>query len=377
MTKPVYAIASHIVSSLGTDTQAHWRSALALQSGIRLQEDAALSEKPFYASRISPAVWQHLHSSTQSRNALSPFEQMALFSAKKALQELDEPIELSKTALLLSSTKGNIEWLHQKDDDRTLLTSSAALLAKELGISNKPIIVSQACTSGVVALIYALRLLQSGRYEHAIVTGADRLTRFVLSGFQSFKAVDEQPCRPFDQERKGVNLGEAAATLILSVRPTQARAQLVSGATSNDANHISGPSRTGEELATAITQSLKDAAITASQIDCISAHGTATPYNDEMEAKAFALSGVHTAPTHSFKSFIGHTLGAAGIVESALLVEALRNQYCLPSLGYKEHGVSTPLNITTAATPASLYYALKTASGFGGCNAAAVWKRAE
>lgn len=374
MMTPVYAVASNIVSSLGIDMSAHRHSAMIKQSGIRQYEDAALSENGFYASRIDSAVWQHIHSSTRTHVSLSPFEQMALFSARKALQELEEPIDLSKTVLILSSTKGNIEWLNQKDDSRILLTDSASIIAKELGIPNKPLIISQACISGIVALIYALRLLQSDRYEHAIAVGADRLTQFVLSGFQSFKAVDEKPCRPFDKERMGVNLGEAAATIILSAHSGQALAQLISGATTNDANHISGPSRTGEELATAITQSLQYANISASQIDIVSAHGTATPYNDEMEAKAFALASVNNAPVHSFKSFVGHTLGAAGIVESAMLIEALRNQHTLPSLGYREHGVTQPLNVSTEATPASLQYALKTASGFGGCNAAAVWK---
>lgn len=372
--KPVYAIASNIVSSLGIDTTAHWGAAMTKQSGIKQHEDSSLSKNGFYASQIDSMVWQHIHSTIKSSISLSPFEQMALFSAKKALQELDEPIDLSKTVFILSSTKGNIEWLNQKEDSRILLTGSTIILAKELGIVNKPLVISQACISGVAALTYALRLLQSGRYEHAVVTGADRLTQFVLSGFQSFKAVDEKPCRPFDKDRTGVNLGEAAATIILSSRSDQALAQLVAGATSNDANHISGPSRTGEELAAAIAQSLQHANISASQIDIISAHGTATPYNDEMEAKAFALTKVNNAPAHSFKSFVGHTLGAAGIVESAMLIEALRNQHTIPSLGYKEHGVSEPLNITIEATAAPLQYALKTASGFGGCNAAAIWK---
>lgn len=374
MSKPVYAIASNIISSLGIDTSSHWQAAVKKQSGIKLYEDSSLSKSSFYASRIDAATWQHIHTATKTAVSLSPFEQMALCSAQKALQDLEEPIDLSKTVFILSSTKGNIEWLGQKEDTKILLSHSATIITKALGIHQKPLVISQACISGVSALIYAQRLLQSGRYEYAVVTGADRLTPFVLSGFQSFKAVDEKPCRPFDKERKGVNLGEAAATLILSTHRVDAYAELVSGATSNDANHISGPSRTGEELASAITRSLRYADISASQIDIISAHGTATPYNDEMEAKAFAHADVNKAPAHSFKSFIGHTLGAAGIVESALLLEAFRYQQTIPSLGYKEHGVPSPMNISTESRPAILQYALKTASGFGGCNAAAIWK---
>jgi 3-oxoacyl-[acyl-carrier-protein] synthase I len=220
-----------------------------------------------------------------------------------------------------------------------------------------------------------LRLLQAGKYKHVIITGCDRFTRFVLKGFQSFQAVSDAPCKPFDKERKGITLGEASATIILSVDAQQPQlAQLLAGATSNDANHISGPSRTGEELALAIERALKGANCTANDIDLLSAHGTATLYNDEMEAKAFNISGLGDTPVHSLKGYIGHTLGTAGVLESALVIEALQRQQLIPSAGYEHSGVSMPLNITTQMQPASVRYALKTASGFGGCNAAIVWK---
>ena len=376
MTRPVYAVATNIVSSLGLDTDAHWSAALASRSGIRQYEDASLSENSFYASRLDPGAWQCIYAGTRQTTTipLSPFEQMTLYSAKKALAEIEEPIDLSRTVLILSSTKGNIEWLNQKEDQRILLTTSAEIISKELGIPNKPLVISHACISGVVASIYGLRLLQAGRYEYAVIVGADRFTQFVLSGFQSFKAVDDTPCKPFDKERRGVTLGEAAATIVLSTRTAHPLAQLVSGATSNDANHISGPSRTGEELATVINSSLGEAGIKDSQIDLISAHGTATLYNDEMEAQAFTLSHVANAPIHSFKGYIGHTLGAAGIVESAMLLSAFRHQQLIPSIGYQLQGVTQPLNITTKALPSPILYGLKTGSGFGGCNAATVWK---
>jgi len=105
----------------------------------------------------------------------------------------------------------------------------------------------------------------------------------------------------------------------------------------------------------------------------ISAHGTATLYNDEMESKAFGLMGLDTVPTHSFKGYLGHTLGAAGVVESAMIIESLKRQQLIPSAGFSESGVSQALNITTAPEAATIDYVLKTASGFGGCNAAAIW----
>lgn len=373
--KPVFAIATNITSAMGLDTQTHWRKATAKQISIQEYKDDSFSEKSFWASRIDAAQWQIIHSKTKSQTILSPFEQMAVYSAKNALENCDENINLDETVFILSSTKGNIEWLNQKDDERILLSTSAKIIAKELGIKNKPVIISHACISGVTATIYALRLLQTGRYRHAIITGADRLTKFVLNGFQSFQAIADAPCKPFDKDRKGINLGEAAATIILSTTTENPLAQLVSGNTSNDANHISGPSRTGEELALAINNAVEEAHIHAADIDIISAHGTATLYNDEMESKAFGLSQVADAPVHSFKGFVGHTLGAAGVMESAMLIEALRHQQVIPSPGFKEIGVPQPLHITNEAANKHLRYALKTASGFGGCNAATIWKK--
>lgn len=339
-----------------------------------MYEDTALSNTPFLASMLSPAQWQSIHTHTRSGISLSPFEQMAIFSARQALQSCED-IDIAQTVLVLSTTKGNIEWLGQVPDERIQLSASADIIAAQLGLKTKPIIISHACVSGVVALQYGLRLLQKGRYKHAIVLGCDRFSRFVLSGFQSFQAVASEPCRPFDADRTGITLGEAAATIILSTEDADMPlASLMAGSTSNDANHISGPSRTGAELAMAINSALKEAGISASDINTISAHGTATLYNDEMESKAFALAGLSHAETHSLKGYIGHTLGAAGIAESAMLIESMRQQQLIASAGYTKHGVPEPIRIIRATSPATIRYALKTASGFGGCNAAIVWQ---
>jgi len=369
----VFAIATNVVSALGMNTDAHWSAVARKQSGIRRYEDASLSNTPFFASRIDPGQWQNIHEVTKTNVVLSSFEQMAIYSAREALSQCEQGIDLSKAVLVLSTTKGNIEWLDQVPDDRITLHSSAAVISQQLGLTSKPIVISHACVSGVVASLYALRLLQSGRYKYAIVVGADRFTRFVLSGFQSFQAIADEPCKPFDAHRKGINLGEAAATIILSTDADESLARLVSASTSNDANHISGPSRTGEELAYSIDRSMKEGQITAGQVSMISAHGTATLYNDEMESKAFGIAKLSSVPLHSFKGYIGHTLGAAGVVESAMIIESIRRQQLIPSPGFSELGVSQPLNVVRDIAPAEINYVLKTASGFGGCNATAIW----
>ena len=374
---PVYAISSNITSSLGLSTAEHWNAVLIGKTGIAHHEDSSLSNLPFWAAKINPSQWQVIQTQVKSNISLTPFEQLSIYSAKQAIEECDMELMSDDTLVILSTTKGNIELLGQADDERLLLHTSATIVANELGFNkHKPIVVSQACVSGVLSLTYAMRLLQSGKHKNAVVIGCDRFTKFVLSGFQSFQAIADEPCRPFDADRKGINLGESASTIILTTQPEgQATARLCSGATSNDANHISGPSRTGEELAMAINSSLQQAGITSNDVDMISAHGTATPYNDEMESKAFGLCDLTNKPLHSFKGYTGHTLGAAGILESAMIIEAIRHQQLIPSLGFEKIGVPKELNVTTVGESTPINYVLKTASGFGGCNATAVWAK--
>lgn len=374
--KPVYAVGAQVISALGLDTEAHWDAVKQGKIGIQRFEDPALSPTTFWGSKFSDEQWRDISAVARVAPELSPFEQMCVFAAKAAMQQAGFLPDAKDTLLVLSTTKGNIEWLGRAADERLLLSTSANLIAGALGISVQPAVVAHACISGVVATQYALRNLQAGRYRHAIVVGADRFTRFVLSGFQSFQAVADGPCRPFDAARNGINLGEAAGAIIFSTDERYAPlAQLLSGSTSNDANHISGPSRTGAELALAIGRALDAAGIDATQVDMISAHGTATVYNDEMESKAFALSRVNHAATHSFKGYIGHTLGAAGVVESALIIKSLQEQSIIGSAGFSELGVSEPLPVSRQTRAGNLRYVLKTASGFGGCNATAIWAK--
>jgi len=219
-------------------------------------------------------------------------------------------------------------------------------------------------------------MLEQGVFKNVVVVAADLITKFVYSGFQSFQAISKTPCRPFDIARDGISLGEAAGTIILSVHQnTHSDLRINGGAISNDANHISGPSRTGEELCIAISKSLKQSNLTIKDIGFISAHGTATVYNDEMEAKAFSLAGMESLPVNSIKGYYGHTLGAAGVIESVIALQSLKEQIVIPTLGFNDLGVSRPVNISNRPQNVSTNYCLKTASGFGGCNAALVFSR--
>jgi 3-oxoacyl-[acyl-carrier-protein] synthase-1 len=228
----------------------------------------------------------------------------------------------------------------------------------------------------MLAILTGMRLIQSGQYENAVVAGADVISKFVLSGFQSFQAISPLPCKPFDAARDGINLGEAAGTVIITSNKNYSSGiKVTGGSVSNDANHISGPSRTGEELNLAITKALNAAGLNAADIDFISAHGTATVYNDEMEAKAIAMAGLQAAPVNSLKGYYGHTLGAAGLIESIISIQSLKENLVIPTRGFENLGVTQPVNVCSTLYRSALNNCLKTASGFGGCNAAMVFSK--
>ncbi|MEO8768644.1 MAG: beta-ketoacyl synthase N-terminal-like domain-containing protein [Ferruginibacter sp.] len=371
----VFVVSDNIFSPIGFTTGENLANLKNNISGIKHHDETAISDQPFYASLFDQ------NNFPSSTNNITKFEQILIASISNALENSDIKTDDPKTILIISTTKGNISLLetetyNAETQGRIALHHSAKLVAAHFKFVHTPIIISNACISGILAILTGMRLIQSGQYENAVIAGADTITKFVLSGFQSFQAISKLPCKPFDAARDGINLGEAAATVILSSKEKYTGAiKIAGGSTSNDANHISGPSRTGEELFIAIKKAMKEAAVTEKDIDFISAHGTATLYNDEMEAKAITLANMQTVPVNSLKGFYGHTLGAAGIIESIIAIHSLKEDIVFPTMGFNELGVSVPLNVSDKLKYASLRNVLKTASGFGGCNAAMVLKK--
>ena len=201
--------------------------------------------------------------------------------------------------------------------------------------------------------------------------GLDIITDFILKGFDCLFALSDSFCRPFDKERKGINLGDCGAAIFMTNDKKIAGDNSVlhlGGSSSNDANHISGPSRTGEGLYQSITKSMNQARINANEIDFISAHGTATLYNDEMESIAITRHEMNKIPLNSFKSFFGHTLGAAGVLETNLSIASMKQNQLIASLNFKTQGTSENINVLTANTNQQVNTVLKTSSGFGGIN---------
>lgn len=240
---------------------------------------------------------------------------------------------------------------------------------KRLRLSHKPLIISNACISGVLAINVGADLIKSGKYKHAIIVGIDVLSEFVIGGFNSLFALTNDICQPYDRDRKGINLGEAIGSVVLSSEEKYSAVYL-GGATNNDANHISGPSRTGEGLYRAVRNCLNHTGVLAEQIDYISAHGTSSVYSDEMESIAFDRLGLTHPLINSFKGYVGHSLGASGLVETILGLLSIKHGFVAKSLGYENHGVSRKINVSTKFQEKDIRFFLKTASGFGGCNSA-------
>jgi len=365
----VFVLADNVLTPLGKTTAENFANLKNCRSAVKQHQHQSLS---YFAALFGEAEFL-------SNQQYTKFEQLLIASIGEALKQCSLDAANKKTVLIVSSTKGNISLLETEKNSpelqkRIALSTSARLVAEHFGFFNQPIIISNACVSGVIAMITGMRLLRTGQYENAVIVGADVISEFILSGFQSFQALSTQVCRPFDKSRDGLNLGEGAGTIILSTnKKYEGNIKVKGGGISNDANHISGPSRTGQELSYAIHQSLKDADLNNSDIDFISAHGTATVYNDEMEANAIALSGLEKVPLNSLKGYYGHTLGAAGLTESIISIQSLKGKLFLPTPGFEERGVSQPVNVIASPLHLEATNILKTASGFGGCNAAVVF----
>lgn len=367
------AIADNIISPLGLTSEENYMAVKDGRSGlVRYAGQWGLPD-PFMAALIDRESLPSL----PDEEGLTIFEKMVILSIRQALSQCDVDVTSERTLLILSTTKGNVELLGKSTTQRCLTPScpllgeAAKTIANYLRNPNLPIVVSNACISGVCAQIEASRLLATGRYDHAIVCGADVLSPFIVSGFQSLKALTDEPCRPFDIDRTGINLGDAAATIIYrgvaaDALPSGAWA-LVKGAVRNDAHHISSPSPKGDGCYNALRYVMQGAC--EEDIAFINAHGTATLFNDEMESVAIFRAGLSQIPVNSLKGYFGHTMGAAGILETIISMRALNEGIILPTKGYECLGVSKKINIAAESGHTDKRSFVKMMSGFGGCNA--------
>ena len=379
----------NIISSLGFTAEENYRNVKQGRTGLRLYRERFGLPEPFMASEIDDTALNMTFAETGAEYVPSvtmenytKLEKAAIVSVAGALKTAAIDASDKRVLFIFSTTKGNVFLLderthHSYEAEQIYLWRSAERIAGFFGNTNPPLVVSNACISGAAAMIAAQRELRAGRYDHVIVVAADMLSRFVISGFQSFKALSQEVCKPFDRNRCGLNLGEAAATLIMTERRAEeigaGEVVLTAGAIRNDANHISGPSRTGEGSYLALRHILEGVA--PGEVAFVNAHGTATPYNDEMESMALTRAGLADIPVNSLKGYFGHTLGAAGVLESVISIRALREGIVLKTHGFDTLGVTHPLRVTSETQTTVRRRCVKMLSGFGGCNAALLFTK--
>ncbi len=374
------AIASYgAVTAAGHDAAALLAALKANASGLRADERF---NSPRFQSSIVGAAPRN-PTFAREDNPAHALATDALTQARLAAGGLKLPP--ARIGLVLATTKANIEALERLSDGRPCSETArrhlqpellAADLATEHSAGGPVQTISTACTSGTIALQQGVKLIRRGAADAVFVVGVDHLSAFVVAGFTSLKAIDPSGCRPFDRSRCGLSPGEAGAAILL-VRGDLAigsQIELCGWGSSNDANHMTGPSRDGSGLAQAIRAALKSANLNACDIDYVNVHGTGTPYNDAMEAAALrTIFGEACPPVSGLKGMLGHTLGAAGVVETIACAMALQEQFLpgTPRLSVVADGM--PASLVKEPRPAGrLRHVLKLSTGFGGVNCALI-----
>ncbi len=289
-------------------------------------------------------------------------------------------------ALILATAKGNIanieEWMANLRQGKNagqlpeLMSDSLNIVGRKFGLGGPCYVVSTACTSGLTALIEARELIASGVVSEVIVVAADTITGFTRDGFKSLKALTQITCRPFDKNRDGLALGSAAAACLLRRfdpgTPPQRTVSVIGWGIAADAMHRTAPDRAAGGLIRAIRSALSMARLEPQSIDAVVLHGTGTRYNDQMEATAMRELFSHRPALSGLKGLIGHTLGAAGLIETLLAGQCLTTGIVPPMVGLQLTEYPD-LNLVMQPGPARpIKHLLKTASGFGGLNAAVI-----
>lgn len=349
-------LSTNITSPLGMTTDANYLAVRAGRTALAHHGKSLGVPFGFHAALFTEEQWHGIMLPGHTR-----FESLVLHSVRDALKHTDIDVASPRTVFILGTTKGDI---------LTPPGLTARRIAQEVGVKTEPIVACNACISGVAAQVLALRLVESGCYDCAIVAGADVQGEFIIAGFHSLKALSPEQCRPFDAERLGLNLGEAAATMIYRRDDAggndMQQWHLVEGAIRNDAFHISGPHPKGEGCLRAVEQVMGN----VEDLAVVGVHGTATMYNDQMESKAIERAGLSDVPLSALKGYYGHTMGAAGLLETIMTARALDDGIILPSIGYHERGVSGRVTISSEAMYTEKREFIKVISGFGGGNGA-------
>lgn len=284
-------------------------------------------------------------------------------------------------------------WLGETKPRPSLLLASAActltdLIAKRYGLTGSRATITTACSSSATAIGYGFDLIQSGVQEIVVTGGSESLSELTFAGFNSFRIVDPEYCRPFDKNRRGLSLGEGAAILILEdygsaeERGATIYAEVLGYAINSDAFHMTSPDPEALGMSIVMAKALERARVGADEVDYVNAHGTATKINDEMETKAikriFGEQNARKLAISSTKSMVGHCLGAAGAIEAVATVLALRNQIVPPTIHLDVPDPDCDLDyVPNQSRAQGIEIAVSNSFAFGGNNTCLVLRRGQ
>ena len=363
---------SELITPYGRGTEVCWKGLLSRKS--------ALAEHKRFSTEAFSSKWAGMVPGLSYHQGPSVVFQML----GKVLENHAIP---SDAKLLLATLNGEMDCVEEAvlfdrvEPHACCMTELLRKVQGLCGVTDEGSVVSSACASSTVAIGLAASAIRNGEYDCAVVVSCDAVSEFLYSGFSSLMALDSGPSCPFDAHHNGLTIGEAAGYIVLMSEERARKegcsvaGELAGWGMSNDANHMTGPLRDGSGLARSIKIAMKLAGIEEGQIDFIAAHGTGTIYNDDMEMAAFHSVFSSPRPTYSVKGGIGHTMGAAGLVEAVLALKTFEAGLVPPSVAVQTPGPQASGWVRGEAVELSAEYALSTNAGFGGVNASLVLKK--
>jgi 3-oxoacyl-[acyl-carrier-protein] synthase-1 len=376
-----------IVSALGVGVEANLQKLCKCETGIR---EAHITTEKFH---VPAGEVQHTNDELKSmlgiatEKLISRTTLLGMLAAKEAvdsaqLANLKNVAFISSTTVggmdltptfykdYVNSGSGNLHYVAQHD-----CGSSTLMIRDYCGLGGYYTAISTACSSSANAIMLGARLLDAGEADAVVVGGTDALCDYTFAGFNSLMLLSTRPCRPFDRNREGLNLGEGAAFLVLqrAENATNIYAYLSGYANANDAHHQTAMSDDGRGAQMAMLQALRKANIEPKDIDFINVHGTGTQNNDASEMAAMQAVFGNVPPFSSTKAFTGHTLAAAGSIEAVFSIISINNGMLWPTLNYETPMTEDVTKPVTTLQHATVNNVMSTSHGFGGNSTALIF----
>lgn len=385
----IYITGFGLISSIGENAEESIASLKNHATGI---EDARLETMKGYKVGAIHATNEELRSKYNIKTDSSRTALLGMIAAKQAFEGHSINLEI-RTGLISGTSVGGMDvsekeyqnYLNQENHNPDNYKhhssgTSSEQIAEELGVDDFINTISTACSSAANALMMGARMIQNGLLDRVIVGGTDALTKFTISGFKSLMIFDDEWCRPFDESRKGLNLGEGAGFVVLEsekslkISKQEPVATLSGWSNASDSFHQTASSPDGHGAQLSMQEALNVAGLKPDDIDYINAHGTATPNNDLSESHAIKkIFDKNIPPFSSTKAYTGHTLAASGGIEAVFAILAIQNGYVYPNLNFRnaieETGLIPQLNFSEEH---KIKHVLSNSFGFGGNNSTVI-----